>query len=80
MSNENLKKIWQINIKTIFLVIFDFADFGQSLGLPDLLALKDVLSFNMNSIKLKTVLDFLGNTTQQKLKSTINKVLKEVEV
>ncbi|KAI0234744.1 hypothetical protein LSAT2_014923 [Lamellibrachia satsuma] len=55
-------------------------DFGQSLGLPDLLALKDVLSFNMNSIKLKTVLDFLGNTTQQKLKSTINKVLKEVEV
>ncbi|KAI0239587.1 hypothetical protein LSAT2_009687 [Lamellibrachia satsuma] len=54
-------------------------DFGQSLGLPNLLALKDVLNFNMNSIRLKTVFDFLGDTTQQKLKSTINKVLKEVE-
>ena len=62
------------------MVIFDFADFGQSLGLPNLLALKDVLNFNMNSIRLKTVFDFLGDTTQQKLKSTINKVLKEVEV
>ena len=59
-------------------VTINFTDFGQSLGLPDLSELTDVLNFNMNDISLKTVFDSLDNSTKNKITSSMNKVLKNI--
>ena len=64
----------------VSVVIIQFPDFGKSLGLPDLSELKDVFQFNMKSITLERILDFLEEIGETELKEDINKVLREVQV
>ena len=59
---------------------YPYPDFGKSLGLPDLSELKDVFQFNMKSITLERILDFLEEIGETELKEDINKVLREVQV
>ena len=55
-------------------------DFGKSLGLPDMSALKDVFKFNMNSITLNKVLDLLDESGITDVKTRIVTALEEVQV
>ena len=57
-----------------------FVDFAKSLGLPDMTKLKDVFNFNMNTIILNKVLEYLDKVGLSKLKTKIVTILKEVEV
>ena len=67
-------------MQSISVVVIQFPDFGKSLGLPDLSELKDVFQFNMKSITLEKILDFLEEIGETELKEDINKVLREVQV
>ena len=59
---------------------FSLSEFAKSMGLPDLSKLKDVFNFNMNDVTVNKVLGYLDKIGLSKLKTSIIKILKELEV
>ena len=52
----------------------------MDLGLPDLTQLKEMFSFNMNTVKLGTMMTYLESNGHSQLTNDISNSLREVEV